>query len=141
MAMFTDIFNPLFDLQRLFITVFLVVLLLYFFTQRKYNLPPGPTQIPLIGSLPSIALNLYRTGYEPEQLFAKLSKEYGEDVISLKIGNKVIVILNGCKVIKAAYQNPDMNDRPTSKLFEETEFDEGENFQHPCIITVAQGQM
>ena len=81
--------------------------------------------LPLIGNLPSLVWNLLRTGDEPEHLFAKMAKKYGE-VFSLKVGTKVIVVCNGHKAVKEALQNPLMSDRPKSKVMEETVLDEGE---------------
>ena len=83
--------------------------------------------LPLIGNLPSFVFNLYRSGDEPEQLLAKMAKQYGE-VLSLKVGTKLIVVANGCKSIKEAFRNPLLNDRPMSKIFEETSLDEGKWF-------------
>ena len=94
------------------------------------KLPPGPISLPLIGNLPSLVWHLLRSGDEPEHLFAKMAKKYGE-VFSLKVGSKVIVVCNGYKAIKEALQNPLTSDRPKSKVFEETSLDEG---KYVCVF-------
>ncbi|XP_072039124.1 cytochrome P450 2J4-like [Amphiura filiformis] len=125
MAGYADIVIPFINTQTIFVIVLLLALSFYILKQQKQNLPPGPRSLPLIGSLPSLAFSLYRTGCEPETLFGIMAKQYGDDVISFSVGKKVIVILNGCKVIKEAYQNPHMNDRPTSPVLEELDLDQG----------------
>ena len=101
-----------------------VFLLLYYGLKQRKNLPPGPLSLPLVGNIPSLIFNLVRTGDEPEYLFAKMAKRYG-DVFSLKVGTKLIVVVNGCKPMKEAFGNPLMNDRPRSKPMEEADLNEG----------------
>ena len=106
------------------LTFFVVFFLVFNALRQRMNLPPGPMSLPLIGNLPSLVFNLLRSGDEPEHLLAKMAKTYG-DVFSLKVGNRVVVVCNGYKSIKEAFHNPFMNDRPQSRVFEETSLDEG----------------
>ena len=121
---------------RTILTFCAVFLLLHYglnFLKQRSKLPPGPISLPLVGSLPNLVFNLVRTGDEPQHLFAKMAKQYG-DVFSLKVGTKLIVVLNGCKSIKEAFQNTRMNDRASSRIFQETFLDEGTFLSKcPCI--------
>ncbi|XP_072046686.1 cytochrome P450 2J6-like [Amphiura filiformis] len=105
------------------ILAFITITLLSFHLKRRKNLPPGPRSIPLLGNLPILAINSYRTGKEPTKLLTEMAKKYGE-VFSLKIGTKLMVVVNGCGSIKEAFKNQHMNDRPESDILKETEFDE-----------------
>ncbi|XP_072020581.1 cytochrome P450 2J4-like [Amphiura filiformis] len=100
------------------------LLLLYGFRRHKWNLPPGPWSLPILGNLPMLAINHYRIVEKPEKWLAEMAKYYGE-VFSLKVGTKLIVVANGCKSIKEAFRNQHISDRPRSKVFEETDLDEG----------------
>ncbi|XP_072023648.1 cytochrome P450 2J6-like [Amphiura filiformis] len=117
-----ELFLPIFNVQTILVLFAIYLLSSYGFRRRK-NLPPGPWCVPLLGNLPILALNLYRTGKEPEQLFADMAKKYGE-VFSMKIGTKLIVVANGLRSIKETSQDPRVNGRPRSTLFEEIEYDE-----------------
>ena len=101
-----------------------VFLLLYYGFKKRKNLPPGPLSLPLVGNLPSLIFHFIRTRDEPEYLFAKMAKQYG-DVFSLRVGTKLIVVMNRCNAIKEAFGNPLMNDRPRSKPMEEADLNEG----------------
>ena len=123
MAYVIELVSSLFNIHTI-LTFCSVFLLLYYGLKQRKNLPPGPLSLPLVGSLPSLIFNLVRTGDEPEYLFAKMAKHYG-DVFSLKVGTKLIVVVNGYKSMKEAFGNPLMNDRPRSKPMEEAALDEG----------------
>lgn len=56
--------------------------------------PPGPTPLPIIGNLISLA------SYEgPFQGFTELSKKYGE-IYSLKLGTSKCVVVNNLNIIR-----------------------------------------
>ncbi|XP_072030577.1 cytochrome P450 2U1-like [Amphiura filiformis] len=116
-----ELFIHSFNVQ-IILVLFAILLLSSYAFSRRNNLPPGPWRLPLLGNLPTLALNLYRTGKEPEQLFADIAKKYGE-VFSLKFGTKLVVIVNGFESIKDISKDPRVNDRPRSTLMEEIELD------------------
>ncbi|XP_072020580.1 cytochrome P450 2J4-like [Amphiura filiformis] len=111
------------------ILAFIVVYLLlsYGFRRHKWNLPPGPWSLPILGNLPMLAIYHKRIAEKPGQWLAEIAKDYGE-VFSLKVGTKLIVVANGCKSIKEAFRNQHISDRPRSKVFEETDLDEAVGF-------------
>ena len=111
-----------------FIVVYLFLFLSYYvYVKRRTKLPPGPSwSLPLLGNIPFLMMEFYRTGAEePEYLLANMAKKYGE-IFSLKIGTKLVVVANGYKTIAEGFKNHHMNDRPESKMFKECEIDEGE---------------
>ena len=91
---------------------------------RSHKLPPGPWSLPFIGNFLGLVFKLFRTGDEPEYQLAAMAKRYG-DVFTLRVGSKIMIIANGYKSIKEAYQNPLISDRPKSKVFEDSSMDEG----------------
>ena len=112
-----------------FVAVFLLLSNVF---RQRINLPPGPMCLPLLGSLPSLAFNILRSGDTPEVMLTKMAKTYG-DVFSLKVGTKVVVVCNGYNSIKEAFQNPIMNDRPKSYMMEELSIHEGKSL-HQCSV-------
>ncbi|XP_022095852.1 cytochrome P450 2J6-like [Acanthaster planci] len=87
-----------------------VLLVLRWFFRRPKNLPPGPWGFPVVGSIPTVALEL-RRGVKPHDLFMKYAVEYGP-VFHLKVLNTTVVVLNDYASIKEAFQHPLLNDRP-----------------------------
>lgn len=77
----------------------LVVLLLAAATRlfrRPKNVPPGPSGLPIIGNaLTMTSSDLYWT-------LTKYSKTYG-GILSLKIGPKLVIVLNSLDIAKEAY--------------------------------------
>ncbi|TNN01188.1 hypothetical protein fugu_010570 [Takifugu bimaculatus] len=81
------------------VTLILAGLVLAFFwfilQKRKYNLPPGPTTLPLVGNLPQLDKK------QPFKSFTELSKSYGP-VMTLYLGWQRTVVLTGYEVVKEA---------------------------------------
>ncbi|XP_072040946.1 cytochrome P450 2J4-like [Amphiura filiformis] len=92
-----------------------VFLIISWWTRKPKNLPPGPFTWPILGSLPNFGISLYRSGLQPHQFMAKLTKRYGK-VYSLYLGNQLIVILNSAESVREAFQNQYLVDRPTIKI-------------------------
>ncbi|XP_071962277.1 cytochrome P450 2J4-like [Antedon mediterranea] len=87
-------------LSNLTLTLFLPVVLLlftwhYVSSRLHTGLPPGPTGLPVVGYLPFLGLKPYKT-------FTKLVKQYGP-IYSVKMGSRIVVVLNGCTVIREAF--------------------------------------
>ncbi|XP_072044319.1 cytochrome P450 2J4-like [Amphiura filiformis] len=119
----SEIFLSYINAQTVMVCIVIYFLLSFSF-KRRMNLPPGPWSLPLLGNIPILAIGLYRTGVElPEHLLAEMAKKYGK-VFKLKIGSKLIVVINGCEYIKEAFKNHHINDRPESQLFQEVGLDD-----------------
>ncbi|XP_071368980.1 cytochrome P450 2F5-like isoform X2 [Centroberyx affinis] len=76
----------------------LILALLWLFTmknRRKYNLPPGPTGLPLIGNLLQVDKNA------PFKSILKLSESYGP-VMTVHLGWQRAVVLVGYDAVKEA---------------------------------------
>ncbi|CAG7719784.1 unnamed protein product [Allacma fusca] len=98
----------LFESVLFYLTVTLTLLWVYQIWDRKNRrLPPGPFQLPLIGSILQIVLadNKY-----PFKAVYKLSKKYG-DVMSLKFGSVNAVVINGYDTIKNILNQEDFLNR------------------------------
>ncbi|XP_062241317.1 uncharacterized protein LOC133951410 [Platichthys flesus] len=86
------------DFPTTVILVGLIVALLWVLTvksRRKYNLPPGPVALPLVGNLPQLDKNA------PFKSFLKLSETYGP-VMTLHMGWQRTVVLVGYDAVKEA---------------------------------------
>ena len=67
------------------------------FHVRPKKFPPGPTNVPLVGSLLNVDVrNLSKS-------LSKLSKKYG-DVYSLFVGRTPVVCLNSFETIKKCFE-------------------------------------
>ena len=76
----------------------LLVIIFYFSTRLPRDFPPGPTPLPIIGSLLSL-------GTDPDKLhitLADLSKQYGP-ILGLKMGSYPAVMLQNLEVVKEAF--------------------------------------
>jgi len=72
---------------------------------RPKKFPPGPTNIPLLGSL------LYVDVRNLSKSFSKLSKKYG-DIFSLFVGRTPVVVLNSYDLIKSSFERMEFSGRP-----------------------------
>merc|ERR1712123_121631 len=72
---------------------------------RPKKFPPGPTNIPLIGSL------LYVDVRNLSKSFSKLSKKYG-DIFSLFVGRTPVVVINSYELIKSTFERMEFSGRP-----------------------------
>ena len=69
----------------------------HYFHGRPKKFPPGPTNVPLVGSLLNVDVrNLSKS-------LSKLSKKYG-DVYSLFVGRTPVVCLNSFETIKKCFE-------------------------------------
>ena len=96
-------------------TIILCVVVFYLisrWTRKPKNLPPGPWSWPILGSLPNLGLSLYRSGLQPHQFLAELTKCYGK-VYSFYVGSQLVIILNSAESVREAFQNQNLTGRPT----------------------------
>ncbi|KNA14703.1 hypothetical protein SOVF_104570 isoform A [Spinacia oleracea] len=68
----------------------------------KFNPPPGPKGIPIIGNL-----HQYDTS-KPHVYFANLAKIYGP-ILSLRLGTLPVVVVQSAKLAKEVLQTQDLN--------------------------------
>ncbi|XP_072046543.1 cytochrome P450 2J4-like [Amphiura filiformis] len=123
MSYLLALFSSYFDVQ-IVLTFLTVFLLSSYGLKHRQRLPPGPWSLPVVGNFLGLVFKIFSTGDEPEYQLAKLARRHGE-VFTLRVGSKVIVIANGYKAIKEAFQNPLIADRPESLLLQETSLQEG----------------
>uniref|UniRef100_A0A7N0U189 Cytochrome P450 n=1 Tax=Kalanchoe fedtschenkoi TaxID=63787 RepID=A0A7N0U189_KALFE len=67
---------------------------------RRSRLPPGPSQLPVIG-------NLHQLGPKPHKSLAKLAQTYGP-VMSLQLGRLTAVIISSASAAKQVMQKQDL---------------------------------
>ena len=91
----------------LFLLAALIIICVRYYTPPCKNFPPGPWGLPIIGSIG------YHVGRSAHKDMTNLAKKYG-NVYSIKLGNSVLVILNGISAIKEALvkSGDDFADRP-----------------------------
>ena len=101
----------------IFTITFLTILLIYWLRQTSLtrSLPPGPFSWPLVGALPSMVINLFRSGLRLPAFLEQMSRRFGP-IFMVKIGNANFVILGDYSTIKEAFQHPNLNDRPENKF-------------------------
>lgn len=76
------------------------------------SLPKGPPGLPLLGNL-----LLFRSRAHPvDEILTNWAKEYG-NIYTLKIGPKLVYILNGYDLINEVFNNPDVDGRNPAKTF------------------------
>ena len=94
------------------IGVFVMFAMAYIYVTRQTDLPPGPFCLPVLGSI-HFLWRSSRMGLPPHKVFDRASKTYGP-VMSIGIGPKLLVVLNGYEIIHKAFvkQASDFNDRP-----------------------------
>ncbi|XP_071476969.1 cytochrome P450 2U1-like [Diadema antillarum] len=98
--------DPWFLLTILVVTLSVIWIL----ASRKWtraNLPPGPASWPLLGNIPT----LISSALSPLNLLTAFADKYG-DIYRLRIFTTDVVILNSYELMKDAFQNPNILDRP-----------------------------
>ncbi|XP_071489231.1 cytochrome P450 2J4-like [Diadema antillarum] len=101
------------------VIIFGIISLLVAWCVRRYlsrprNLPPGPSGVPFFGVL----FTIMRSKLSPLELFTSWAKQYGE-IYSFTVGPVTMVMVNSLSIIRETFQNPKLNDRPHSRLYEE----------------------
>jgi len=101
------------NIWQLYSTLLIFVLFCIFLRliqNVRYNLrlPPGPSGYPILGMLPKIKKEFHL------QLF-DYTKSFGK-IISLKMGNQLIVVLSDHKLIKAAFGKSEFAARPKTEF-------------------------
>ncbi len=93
------------------IRIITLCVIVFYLTRRSPDLPPGPWRWPILGCLPSLGISMYRSGLQPYEFLATLSKCYGK-VFSLYLGNQLVIVLNSAEGVREAFQNQYLTDRP-----------------------------
>ncbi|XP_064652404.1 cytochrome P450 2U1-like isoform X2 [Lineus longissimus] len=86
------------------LTALLVTVVLKWW-RRDPRLPPGPRGVPLLGYLPFIGSNIGETARQ-------LGRKYNSAVISVPIGQKILIFLNSAKAVSEAFESNRFQDRP-----------------------------
>ncbi|KAI0796821.1 cytochrome P450 [Abortiporus biennis] len=98
-------------------TLTLITLLYYIDKKLRYRpmlpLPPGPKRLPLIGNLFNAP-----AGDEPHKAYQEWTKQYGSDVLYMKIATRRMVILNSAKACTDLLEKRShiYSDRPYSAI-------------------------
>ncbi|KAG8197709.1 hypothetical protein JTE90_001633 [Oedothorax gibbosus] len=81
-----------------------VIIIVIFWLKREKNLPPGPIGLPILGYLPFLGKEAYRTLHT-------FTGKYGP-VFSFYLGRNLVVVLGNFKTVKEALSNNNIMDRP-----------------------------
>lgn len=89
-----------------------LMILFWMYNWKPKNFPPGPIQLPVVGSLSFL-------GDQPFKTFVEVGKKYG-NVFSVRLGNSYMVVLNDWPDIKEGFinQNDAFIRRTRSTLYE-----------------------
>ncbi|GFY46277.1 cytochrome P450 2J6 [Trichonephila inaurata madagascariensis] len=93
------------DMLSILLGSFFIILCSYWwYSKRRYKLPPGPWGVPFIGYFPFL-------GDEPFKTLLKLTEKYGS-VYSINFNGSYTIILNDFESVREAFNNPAVSDRP-----------------------------
>ena len=88
----------------------LIFLLTKHYLSSKYSppLPPGPLAWPILGNIPQLMMAIWR-GEPMQETSSRLSKTYGSDLVSLKLGSQLVVVgttrVAAAEILKAHDRN------------------------------------
>ncbi len=100
------------------ITFCTLAISIYFWLQRrsqKGRLPPGPRTWPIVGSIPSLGWQFYRSGLRLPAFLQHLGSQFGP-IFKVNLFGRDIIILCDYDRIKEAFQHPNLSDRPHNNL-------------------------
>lgn len=101
MHFFLDLYQI--GIFEIFIGIVVIGIISWWLTREK-NLPPGPIGLPMVGCLPFLGSEAYKTLHN-------WSQKYGP-IYSLYLGRKLAVVLGDFEVVKEALSNNNILDRP-----------------------------
>ncbi|KAK2704354.1 cytochrome P450 2J6-like [Artemia franciscana] len=85
-------------------TAFFALAIFIFLKRKRFNYPPGPTGIPVFGSLPFVSKNLLAK-------FDEYADAYG-DIFSIQLGAFDVIVLNSLEAIREAFKEDVFSGRP-----------------------------
>ncbi|KAJ0184116.1 hypothetical protein K1T71_000539 [Dendrolimus kikuchii] len=102
----------------MFLTIFtlssiLIVVYLLKTTVKPKKFPPGPIWYPIIGSSNVMKRMQQKHGSQFKGLL-ELAKEYSTDVLGLKLGQELLVVVYGQKNVRQAFTDKALEGRPKS---------------------------
>lgn len=83
---------------------------------RPRNFPPGPRWLPVVGNLLDLRRMVRKLGYQHEA-FASLRREYGTDVLGLRLNGELVVVASGFKAVTDVYTSEAFLGRPDNFFF------------------------
>ncbi|XP_048488731.1 probable cytochrome P450 305a1 [Plutella xylostella] len=81
--------------------------------RKPKNFPPGPEWIPFFGCS-SVVQNVTRKYGSQWKGFSELAKQYSTDVLGLKLGSELVVVVSGDKNIRQVFTEKEFEGRPDS---------------------------
>ena len=94
------------------VTIVILALVIWILRHPVSYLPPGPTTWPVVGSIPALLIEYYRSGRPcPLILLANLAAKHGK-IYSLKLGFQLAVVVNDLESIREAGYNQHTTARP-----------------------------
>ena len=104
-----------------FLVIFFCALIVRFATGPKGpTLPPGPSRVPIIGSIPFVPreFRIKGRGLHTPKLFHYLARTYGP-VCHIWLGPVPTIILSDAKLLREAFKSNSITSRPIMKPFHE----------------------
>ncbi len=100
------------------ITFLTLAIAVYFWKQRRsqmVRLPPGPRTWPIVGSIPSIVWQFYRSGLRLPPFLQLLGYQFGP-IFRVNLFGRDIIVLCDYDRIKEAFEHPNLNDRAQGRM-------------------------
>ena len=121
-----NIFIKYLEIRSAFLLVILFATVVYIMI-TQHNLPPGPWGLPLIGYALHLWFSPHRGKLPVHQYLQRLASKYG-DIFCVNVFGYTIVVLSKFDLIKEAFQNPLLNDKPESYIVKELNLQPGKQY-------------
>ena len=96
------------DIEMLFFLLIAVIILLFFVynaqNEKPKNFPAGPRSFPLIGSLPSVGVDL-------KSAFQRWRCQWG-DIVGFKMGSELAIVISDFDMLQEAFKDERFAGRP-----------------------------
>nr|APH81376.1 cytochrome P450 CYP3034A1 [Tigriopus kingsejongensis] len=119
----------------IFATSILVVILLYIFGEQEKDVPPGPSSVPILGSIPFVPKRFRHGGrLHIPKLFNYLAQTYGP-ISRVYLGPLPTIVISDLDLVKEAFKKDEITSRPPMRPFHEFRYGTEDGGQRGVILS------